>query len=86
MTLHDMRNHDRPWNIIMSTYMSEKITSCLGHSAPGCKYQKAIATTKDVLLERNDIGNPGTVALADALQAILVVCLSSRVRDLFLWP
>ena len=68
----------------MSTYLSEKITSCLGHSAPGCKYQKANTTTNDVLLEHKNIGNPGTVALADALKAMLVMCLSSGMRDLFL--
>ena len=65
-----MRNHDRSWNIIISPYLSENFTSCHGHSAPGFKYQKANTT----------------VALADALKAVLVMCLSSRVRDLFLWP
>ena len=81
-----MRNHGRPQNIILSPCLSENITSCVGHSTPGCKYQKANTTTEDILLEDKNIGNPGTVALTDVLKAVLVMYLSFHVRDLFLWP
>ena len=55
-----------------SSFLSERATLRIGHSAPGCNDHKANATLTVMSLRDNKIEDRGAVALAAAVKALLV--------------
>ena len=78
--IHDHGNDPLLTLSVNIHYFSERPALRAGHSALGSSNHKANATVTYVQLEKNNIGDRGAVALADAVMALLVTTL----LDLFI--
>ena len=58
---------------------------CAVHSGPGFKCYQANSAIASLDLSRNQIGNEGAWALAEALKATLATLLASSAHTLIFW-